>query len=148
MGDVNGDGYDDIGAEGIQRAPHFGDSESSPYLQRQMAGLFLGGSRAELDFIVPNAIFEVPLPHRPDSDSTQNVQRLAIGALIDSQGERMVFADRLGGNTYLLEGSEFTNFVAADTVPNDPEPYQYEAALPLGIQLPPLFWMPSMAAPS
>ncbi len=137
LGDIDRDGFDDLGAAVFLSAPTL-DSLSSPsetYVTHQVGQVYRGAARATLSFARPALVFEPARPLFLDSSSYELLQPhsfASTGAPQVGASAALALADGLQGSVYVFDPGPLTPTVS---VPGTAQPlasslYTYELATP------------------
>src|SRR5262249_33066547 len=116
LGDINNDGYDDLGAAVAKGSPKF--AEGTAVLYRQAREISIGGVRGTTAYTAADILLEPAQAIFFDSAGYSRVSdglRLNLfGAVGDLNGDGftdLVQADRLGGASHVIFGRALTNAV-------------------------------------
>jgi Ca2+-binding RTX toxin-like protein/Leucine-rich repeat (LRR) protein len=133
LGDINGDGFDDLGAFALQTSPNLAETGTVAHRAGQV---FLGRTDAKsaLNLTTPDLVFE---PARPNYDSSafRPYQFESPGDINNDGKADLVLADAFGGDLHVYFGraltaaqSQNSGGTGGATLPA--EPYAFQLATP------------------
>ena len=114
IGDVNGDGFDDVGGTVAEGSPQLSEGQNQNY--HQVGQIFLGGARGPSLLATPDLVIESAAPYYFQltglSTRAATLLRLnlfaGVGDLNGDGAADFVQADRFGGASHVLRGRALT----------------------------------------
>ncbi len=133
LGDVNGDGFDDLGASAFESTQQFVLGQTTRNVYR-VGHIFLGGQNGP-DFDVPDLRLETTnrnLFASPDGSPLPDFQLNSAGDLDGDGRSEFALADNRGGQLHVFRGQAFETPLPAAMAESQPAvPFVYGLATPL-----------------
>ncbi|MCA9141055.1 MAG: FG-GAP repeat protein, partial [Planctomycetales bacterium] len=141
IGDINGDGLDDLGVSQFLQSPAFsfiGDS-STDAVKHQVSAVFLGEDRLSLDFDAPEIVLESERPEYlsgsdPDRYLTNVFSGISEISLFSAPNSRIGIADDLQGSLHVFMQNAVTPTASQTLTNSDKLPSEilnFDLATPL-----------------